>query len=289
MSTSRHHEAPGRPPPRRLPSPSVLFRHTRRWLAGKRQLVIIASPHKVGSTWLYGMLAELCGYLPLRPPASVSASQPGRLAVDIELDELLAGLRLRPGGHVFKSHAFPPSGDAAALPAWLKCVTIIRDPRDVLVSSSFYLAKLPEAQGGWGPEFAAQGATERLLRLIERGGFLRDRLRAWHGCAFAHQVRYERLLAAPEEELAGLLSFLGEPVRLPRIADVCERHSFSRQTGRERGQEDPNDARRKGVAGDWKNHFDPRVTQAFKTGVEGDWNRLLLELGYERDPDWQAA
>ena len=52
--------------------------------------------------------------------------------------------------------------------------------------------------------------------------------------------------------------------------------------GRERGQESGSSFQRKGQAGDWKNHFTPEITGAYKR-VLGDF---LIEFGYEGSTDW---
>jgi hypothetical protein len=54
------------------------------------------------------------------------------------------------------------------------------------------------------------------------------------------------------------------------------------QTGRHRGEEDITSFLRKGIEGDWKNHFSEAHKQKFKE-IAGD---LLIELGYERDYRW---
>jgi hypothetical protein len=59
----------------------------------------------------------------------------------------------------------------------------------------------------------------------------------------------------------------------------------ARARGRARGQEDAGSHYRKGVAGDWANHFTPALTEAF-TARYGD---LLIRLGYEADHEWTLA
>jgi hypothetical protein len=54
--------------------------------------------------------------------------------------------------------------------------------------------------------------------------------------------------------------------------------------GRPAGAEDTRSHYRKGVPGDWLNHFTPTHTEAFKERF-GD---LAVKLGYERDNDWGA-
>jgi hypothetical protein len=82
------------------------------------------------------------------------------------------------------------------------------------------------------------------------------------------------------------------PLPLPRarqesvpshlLRDIVEQHRFEQLTGRERGEENVNSHYRKGVPGDWKNHFEETHVRAFKDR----YNDLLRTLGYEDDPDW---
>jgi len=58
---------------------------------------------------------------------------------------------------------------------------------------------------------------------------------------------------------------------------------FSEMTkGRGRGMEDACSHYRKGVAGDWVNHFKPQHKEYFKK----TYNDVLLKLGYESTSDW---
>lgn len=66
------------------------------------------------------------------------------------------------------------------------------------------------------------------------------------------------------------------------IADIVEKRTFEKLTGRKKGQENRNTHLRKGVPGDWANHFTPTHTRAFKDR----YNDLLLKLGYVDSPDW---
>jgi hypothetical protein len=69
------------------------------------------------------------------------------------------------------------------------------------------------------------------------------------------------------------------------LQTILEEKSFERMSGgREKGEEDVTDHFRKGVPGDWKNHFTEEHVSAFKDR----YNDLLLKLGYEEDADWTA-
>ncbi len=251
-----------------------------------RQWVIIGTAHKVGSTWLRRLVADAGGYHGYSVPKSLVEKHPQEPAVDIDLRELLEA-PLPAGRTIVKSHSFPPPESfVSELPRWIKFITMVRDPRDVVVSASFYLARLPVAKGGWGADFRALSEPERLVHLIEEGSFLSSRLRAWYQCPYALKIRYERLLSGGIGEIQAIADFLGLLIAEQAMHDVYRKHSFKAQTGRDQGQEDRAAFLRKGVAGDWRTYFDDRVKTAFKHSRAGDWNDLLVLMGYEESYDW---
>jgi hypothetical protein len=185
-----------------------------------------------------------------------------------------------------------------------KVIHIIRDGRDRTVSSMHrgwrranqgYLHRLT-------PEELARGEAlrEDPNKLVETGMFTEERLRQaarhWRllvgravrdgqallGSDYT-EVRYEDLLVHPNEEIERLLGFLGADTE-PKIVEHCvSSASFEKLSkGRERGEEDPTSFYRKGVAGDWRNHFTAEDSRIFKEEA-GD---LLIQLGYEKDLDW---
>ena len=66
------------------------------------------------------------------------------------------------------------------------------------------------------------------------------------------------------------------PCPMPTVNALLARYSFQVLSGRRPGQEDTGSKLRKGVAGDWRNHFTPAVEAAF-AGTTGD---LVRRLGY---------
>ncbi|MCB9897023.1 MAG: sulfotransferase domain-containing protein [Planctomycetes bacterium] len=82
------------------------------------------------------------------------------------------------------------------------------------------------------------------------------------------------------------------PLRFPlpalpaeRLLGIVHDNRFEAKTGgRKEGQTDVKSHYRKGVAGDWKNHFEPEHVAAFKERQ----GALLVQLGYEDDLDWTA-
>jgi hypothetical protein len=99
-------------------------------------------------------------------------------------------------------------------------------------------------------------------------------------------LSYESLLADAVGILARSIPLhSGQPVDLTRLSAVVQQHSFAQQTGRAAGQEDRSSFRRKGVAGDWKNHFSREAAELF----EAHCGHVLRRLGYDAPPGWTAA
>jgi len=99
-------------------------------------------------------------------------------------------------------------------------------------------------------------------------------------------VRYEDLLEDAVSTLARALpTHTGREVDLDALRITVEKFSFERQAGRKRGVEVPGAVLRKGVAGDWRNHF----TRAAGAAFHARCGATLVNLGYERDGGWVDA
>ena len=57
---------------------------------------------------------------------------------------------------------------------------------------------------------------------------------------------------------------------------------FEARSGRKPGEEDVTSHERKGIAGDWRNYFTPKVTREFKQR----YGSLLVATGYEKGFGW---
>lgn len=67
-----------------------------------------------------------------------------------------------------------------------------------------------------------------------------------------------------------------------QLEKILIKNEFNRRTGRKPGSEDINHHYRKGIIGDWQNHFTPQIKDCFKS----NWGDLLIKLGYEKDLNW---
>jgi hypothetical protein len=198
---------------------------------------------------------------------------------------------------------------------------VIRDPRDIVVSSYFsHLHSHPTT--GW-PELVEH---RRQLQQVdkERGlyvviDFLQDVLEdiaTWdYDDPRILELKMEDVVRAPDELLVKALAFLGVvdgartrtagvvaaalatarrrhqrlvpfrvlPLPVSVVRDIVRRNAFARKAhGRRPGVEAVGSHYRKGVPGDWANHFGAGHRAYFKDRY-GD---LLIRLGYEAGLDW---
>jgi hypothetical protein len=147
---------------------------------------------------------------------------------------------------------------------------LVRDLRDTLVSAYFSLRNTHEAKT---PDIAY--TRQMLTRLDQEQGLLY--LMQSSFCAYARVQRTWRAAGAKfyhlEDCMADAPTMLGTMleegwgVRLSPdlLKEVADRHSFARLSGgRAPGQEDLTSHYRKGLAGDWKSHFTPAVSERFE-------------------------
>lgn len=74
-----------------------------------------------------------------------------------------------------------------------------------------------------------------------------------------------------------------EKIPAERLLGILYTYEFSKLAGgRSLGQEDVKSHYRKGVSGDWRNHFKEEHIKLFKE----KYNELLIKLGYESNADW---
>lgn len=183
---------------------------------------------------------------------------------------------------------------------------ITRDGRDVMVSMYFYytralvLAKSPQRKKSlrelfdklYGPRFDPEDSRGNMARFIEHelarprathGVTWHDHIADWWDRPQVHHTTYEALLADTNQEFGRLMGQMTEESVDPtRVEAAVSRFAFRSSTGRGQGHEDRSSFLRKGVAGDWRNHFDREAAEIFDS-IAGD---ALVTLGYEPDRDW---
>lgn len=90
---------------------------------------------------------------------------------------------------------------------------------------------------------------------------------------------YEKLLSQGQQELSQCLATItGEEPDEDYVRQTLEKFAFKRVAKSNKGRA----PMRKGIAGDWRQHFTEETAQMFHDSA-GD---LLVELGYETDQSW---
>ena len=175
-----------------------------------------------------------------------------------------------------------------------RTIYIMRDGRDIMVSRWFEtLHREPgdrvKAERFLGTTMTDDNLQEHLARFIEfmstyqRGcADYKSHLQYWQQHRYA-TIRYEDMLSEPVAHLGRALEEVtGEPTDLGQLEKAVEKNSMEAKTRRAPGEESTGHFIRKGISGDWRNHFTPEAARVFDA-YAGD---LLVELGYERDHRW---
>ena len=96
-------------------------------------------------------------------------------------------------------------------------------------------------------------------------------------------MKYESLLSDPISELRhAIAEIMGEEPDERILEFAVEKHSFARQSGRKRGEEDKKSFLRKAQAGDWRNYFTREAAEVFDRYC----GEQLIAAGYEADRNW---
>jgi hypothetical protein len=157
-----------------------------------------------------------------------------------------------------------------------RVISTTRDGRDCYVSLWFHL--YPERD-----PLAADNRADFVGRLEGHAATWRDTMAKFQQDAADHPgrhfaIRYESLLADAQGDMARLFAWLGCHAAEATVADIVARNAFTVASGGRRpGEADPQSFLRKGIAGDWKNHFDQECNRLY-CQVAGE---ALKKAGYE--------
>lgn len=164
---------------------------------------------------------------------------------------------------------------------------VIRDLRDTLVSAyfSFRISH---------PALAKNlGILRKVLKTLDKEQgmiFLlnealptwANRQLSWLNAPKTLLIKYEDLLADEHRTFKKIIDYCRIDVDQGRLHEIVSYNSFETITGRKRGQEDVLSHQRKGIAGDWLNHFSERVKEEFKAR----FGEVLIKTGYESNLNW---
>ena len=198
------------------------------------------------------------------------------------------------GRCILHGHLLPAAGRPRTVVVW-------RDGRDVMVSWYHHCmfrnerenadlvartrAELPlddpENVRRHLPTFIEYAFTRQTHPGFTWSGFVD----AWFGAGDVVHTSYEAMRADPATELVRVVGALGRNDATGDVAGIVERHSFAAKSGRAAGTERRGSFLRKGIVGDWRNHFTGAAARVFDTHA----GEALVRLGYEPDPAWVEA
>lgn len=245
------------------------------FLKRKKFPAVIHFTHaKAGSTWIDGILRELFGKR-VKPRFWSSPDFDGA------------------AGCVFPS-VFMVRDEAMAVPEVqaAKRFFVLRDLRDTLISRYFSIRDSHKPD----PAGKIEAMRARLRDLTVEDGLMEvmgdagmettARIqRSWMGSGEI-VLRYEDLIVDDASLFSDLfVEKLGLPVTEAEVVRAVISQRFDTVYGRKPGEEDVMSHGRKGISGDWKNHFTRRLAEHFHS-IYGE---LLKGADYERDAAWVMA
>lgn len=239
---------------------------------GDREPTVFHVTHwKAGSQWLYKILLLSCPERIVTPDVDIRRRP------------------VQPGGLYPTVYLAKQDLERLGLPEGSKRFVVIRDLRDTLISAYFSFKLSHPVIPGFSIRMRnvlqTVGVEDGLIYLMDH--FL-EKCSAiqvsWLEADNELIVRYEDLLT---NDLSLLESVLIDHCRLPVTREGLRKAVLAARFetitgGRPRGQEDLTAHERKGISGDWRNHFTEKVKRAFKARYGG----LLVASGYEADLSW---
>lgn len=144
----------------------------------------------------------------------------------------------------------------AALYPWAKFICCTRDVRDAAVSQWF----LRKHYGKLGPDDSMENMARWFAKQIFGPAVTAARRAgARLGPERYTELSYEAHKAAPEREVDRILRFIGLPSS-PEIARACvQAGDFERASGGRAPGTEADSFYRKGIVGDWRNHYSPEL------------------------------
>lgn len=281
--------------------------------------------HKCGSTMILRIVNKVCRYLGMNHAHFHSPKEWSVRAEVASLDHAVDHLELDFVSYISADIRY------IADKRRYKALHVIRDPRDIVVSS-YFSHRFSHSTDHWPELIEFRRTLEELSQeegLLENMKFtarlpvdgmdlnLFATLLEWdYSMPNVLEIKFEDLAANPYQVLVEMFEFLGLiddelsagsgfrslsrhilQNRFPRLQSFRKldrmpawllfsfiySNRFAKLAGgRDQGKEDVHSHYRKGVPGDWRNHFTARHKDYFKK----NHNDLLVRLGYEKDDTW---
>lgn len=241
----------------------------------KRHLIIHGAHHKAGTLYFHNIFRKLCELKGWIFETSTNGKTKPHEDTDIFLSYVSKFDFVSIGNYV-GSH-------------------MIRDPRDMLISGYFYHKWCNEKWCNINKDkFNGKTYKEMLNTLPKDDGiifemqhsfkFNLNSMTEWNYYnPLILELRFEDMINNEEFLFSKVFEHYGLTKReIKQALKIVGRYKFEKKTGRKKGEEQTNHHLRKGIAGDWENHFSEKTRAEFKKLFPG----ALYKLGYEPDDNW---
>lgn len=261
--------------------------------------ILISTMPRSGTVFLFNFIAELFDFKKVEPQFS-SGSWPTPPEWDpYKFDETYLSLT---DGEVLCAH-YLLNKKIRELICQDDVLTIYlyRDPRDAAVSAAMYIKYaltdhplhylFSEMSDAEAITFILSGGILNIdnsgstCGYIKHGGikYFCDSAADWINEGYVAAIRYEDFMVNPVSSLTSALQKVNVSVESNLIDRVSDRITFSKFTGgREKGVEQKASHFRKGIVGDYRNHFTPLHKAICKLRI----GTHLVSFGYEKDFLW---
>lgn len=245
-----------------------------------QETLFVGGLPKSGTTWLEKMLCTLDGFTDIMIPEAVYYGEKHNESHTFDFPKNTF-TQLKKALTVLKLHCHGSQSNFDILKAnEIQFVVIYRDLRDVAVSYIFYIKRTT-----YHPEHRKYKTLSTKDALLT---FSREVLPSyvkwidsWHqyenepSCCI---IRYEDLKEDTFNQMKTIFNHYGISLSDDKIKDIIEVNSFKKLSGgRKQGEQSKSSFFRKGISGDWKNHFDEDVISAFKK----EMGNYIEKYGYE--------
>jgi hypothetical protein len=226
--------------------------------------IFIVTYPKSGTTWMQNILRTML--MTNDPPELASMKLTDRLPwTDLLGDVSFEDLEKWPSPRVFKCHNATPAemddlifkGNRTA-----KIIYVLRDPRDVAVSLYHHMRKTGLSQfmnEASFDEFQSQYMRDGKVVFY---GLWENHVDNWMSKRHEYDIlvlKYEDMIEDASREIQKVANFIGLNLIKSKIDDIAEKTSFKRMTKQDDLFHDESGTTssimRKGVVGDWENHF----------------------------------
>jgi len=234
--------------------------------------LIHVTHQKAGSQWVYAILRS---------------AFPDRIVPPAMCNKHFLASPAKQGKVYPTVYATKEEFDQARLPEKWHRFVVVRDLRDTMVSAYFSIRYSHPPIGAipqWRALLNQMDQEEGLIWVLREWLPWMAQIQLSWWMAGERLIRYEDLLrddVAIFQQI--VIEEAGWPITPERLEEIVVAHRFEKLTGgRRRGEENVKEHIRKGVVGDWRNYFTPRIKELFKAYYGG----VLVALGYENDLAW---